>query len=144
MADTLESLLEKFIIPELMSPIGFLRARACSLFANYGTIEFKNRQNIQRAVEGIYKCILDKELPVRVSAAVSFSSIMKHQEAKDLIRPGLSQVLETYIKLMDIIDNEGIVRSLEDLVHDFSVEIAPYAVQLTQHLSNLFQKYCSK
>jgi len=25
-------------------------------------------------------------------------------------------VLETYIKLMDVIDNEGIVRSLEDIV----------------------------
>lgn len=45
---------------------------------------------------------------------------------------------------MDVIDNEGIVRSLEDIVHDFSVEIAPYAVQLTQHLSTLFLKYCNK
>lgn len=68
------------------------------------------------AVEGIYKNIQDKELPVRVAAAVAFSSVIKHPEAQDMIRPGISQVLETYIKLMDIIDDEGIVASLEIIV----------------------------
>jgi hypothetical protein len=114
------------------------------VFNHYGTIEFKNRQNIVQAVEGIYKNILDKELPVRVAAAVAFSSIIKHKEAQEMIRPGLSQVLETYIKLMDIIDDEGIVASLEIIVQNFQQEIGPYSVQLISHLAILFQKYCRK
>lgn len=70
---------------------------------------------------------MDKELPVRVSAAIAFSSILQHKEAQDLIRPKLNLVLEIYIKLMDLIDNEKIVRSLEDIVKNFTAEITPYA-----------------
>ncbi|CAD8152713.1 unnamed protein product [Paramecium pentaurelia] len=142
--DGLESILEKHILPEFQNPVGFLRARACHIFNEYGTIEFKNKQNIQLAVQGISKCILDKELPVRVAAAISFSSILQHKEAQDLIRPQLSQVLEIYIKLMDLIDNERIVRSLEEIVKNFTNEITPYAHQLAAHIATIFQKYCNK
>ncbi|CAK65923.1 unnamed protein product (macronuclear) [Paramecium tetraurelia] len=140
----LEQILEKFILQEFQNPVGFLRARACHVFNEYGSIEFKNKQNIQLAVQGISKCILDKELPVRVAAAIAFSSILQHKEAQDLIRPQLSQVLEIYIKLMELIDNEKIVRSLEEIVKNFTNEITPYAHQLSAHIATIFQKYCKK
>ncbi|CAD8063756.1 unnamed protein product [Paramecium sonneborni] len=140
----LEQILEKYILQEFQNPVGFLRARACHLFNEYGSIEFKNKQNIQLAVQGISKCILDKELPVRVAAAISFSQILQHKEAQDLIRPQLSQVLEIYIKLMELIDNEKIVKSLEEIVKYFTNEITPYAHQLSAHIANIFQKYCKK
>lgn len=95
-------------------------------------------------MQGIYNCILDKELPVRVAAAISFSCILQHKEAQALVRPGLQQILENYIKLMDIIDNEGIVSSLENIVLNFSAEIVPYAQQLASYLANIFHKYCTK
>lgn len=65
----METMLEKYILPELQNSIGFLRARACRLFYEFGSIEFQNKANIHNAVTGIYNCILDKELPVRVAAA---------------------------------------------------------------------------
>ncbi|KAM3136652.1 hypothetical protein pb186bvf_011288 [Paramecium bursaria] len=141
---SMEQLLEKHILPELQSQIGFLKARACQVYEQYGTIQFVNKQNVVAAVQGISACIVDKELPVRVAAAISFSSILTHQEAQQLIRPQLNQVLEIYIKLMDIIDNEKLVKSLEEIVKQFQKEITPYAVQLINHLANIFQKYCHK
>lgn len=67
----METLLETFVIPEFKSEVGFLRATACKLFGTFGHIEFKKPENIQIATEGIYRCLLDKELPVRV-AVINF------------------------------------------------------------------------
>ena len=77
----IEHILEHHIIPEFNNPIGFIRARACTVFDQYGCIDFVNKANIANAVQGIGKCILDNELPVRVKAAVALSSILKHKEA---------------------------------------------------------------
>lgn len=85
----LEYILEHHIIPEFDNPIGFLRARACTVFDHYCSIDFVNKQNITLAVQGISKCILDKDLPVKVKAAVALSSVLKHKEAFDLINTSL-------------------------------------------------------
>lgn len=62
----METLLEQYVIPEFKNEIGFLRATACRLMGAYGQIEFKKPENVQAATEGLYKCLLDPELPVRV------------------------------------------------------------------------------
>jgi hypothetical protein len=46
-------ILQKHVLPEFKNPIGFLRARACFVFAKYGHINFKNIDNVKLAVEGI-------------------------------------------------------------------------------------------
>ena len=57
--------------------------------------------------------MLDNELPVRVKAAVSLNCLLAQKEAEDLLRNSLPKILEIYIKLMDIVDNDGIVAALE-------------------------------
>lgn len=42
---------------------------------------------------------------------------------------------------MEVIDHEGIVSSLEEIVNKFSDKIGPYAYSLVLHLSNIFLKY---
>jgi hypothetical protein len=44
-----------------------------------------------------------------------------------MVRPGLNRILEIYVNLMNIIDNEHIVKSLELIVENFSNEISPFA-----------------
>lgn len=39
---------------------------------------------------------------------------------------------------MDLIDNEKIVRSLEEIVKNFTNEITPYAHQLAAHIATIF------
>lgn len=54
----MEELLEKYLLPEFNSNVGFLRACACQVFGKYGgkseySLEFKNKDNIAAAVKGI-------------------------------------------------------------------------------------------
>lgn len=53
-------------MPELKSNIGFLRARACKIFYEFGEIDFKNRNNVTNAVT---VTILNKSI-IRVSIIV--------------------------------------------------------------------------
>lgn len=140
----MEQLLEQHVLSEFKNPIGFLRARACWVFGRYGHLEFKNANNIKIAVEGITTCLMDAQLPVRVKAAVSLNCLLSQKEAENLLRPLLPQILEIYLKLMDQIDNEGLVAALEGIVDSYQNEIVPYAYDLVVHLVNAFQKYCSK
>lgn len=142
--EQMETLLEQYVLPEFKNTIGFLRARACWIFGKYGHIEFKNPQNIKIAVEGISQCLMDTQLPVRVKAAVALNCLLTQKEAEDLLRPSLPKILEIYLKLMDQIDNEGIVAALEGIVDSYQQEIVPYAYDLVVHLTSAFHKYCQK
>jgi hypothetical protein len=141
--DNMEGLLEKFVIPEFSSTVGFLRARACWLFGEFGVIPFKNRNTVVLAVHGITKCIQDQELPVKVKASISLNCVLEHKEAVELIAPSLKGFLEIYLNLMDKVDNEGIVAALEGVIESFSEHITPFAYDLIASLSTAYFKYIS-
>jgi hypothetical protein len=44
-----------------------------------------------------------------------------------MLRPHLKTILECYIKLMDNIDNEGVVAGLEAVVSIYHDDIVPYS-----------------
>ncbi len=58
------------MLPELKSTCGFLRARSVEVFGEFSNFDFKNKENVRLAAKGIYKCMSDIELPVRVKAAI--------------------------------------------------------------------------
>lgn len=114
------------------------------MFGRYGFIEFRNPKNIQTAVEGITKCMSDTNLPVKFKAALALHSLVKQKPAYEMVRGHLSTLLAIYLKLMEEIDSEELVASLEGIVSEFSADIGPYAYDLCVHLSSAFYKYRSK
>jgi importin-7 len=63
--------------------------------------------------------------------------------AIDFLRPGLETVLRTYLKIMDEIDFDELIKALQSLVDVYEDEIAPYAVSLCQTLGNAFLRLIS-
>jgi hypothetical protein len=51
-------------------------------------------------------------IAVRVDAACALASLLEHEEAINLVRPGLEQVLRVFLKIMDDIDFEDLVGAL--------------------------------
>ncbi len=141
--NALPTLIASYVIPEFSNPEMLLRAKAVDMFTAYGDIDFPDQTLLKSAVEGIYKCLAaDPNKIVSLKAACAFSCILDHKEAIDMVRPFLNNILVEYIKLLDNFDNEDIIRSLENIVKAFSNCIAPFAVELVRHLSNIFLKYC--
>lgn len=75
---------------------------------------------------------------MRVNAAVSLIRLLDHPAAVEFIRPGLSQVIRIYLKLIDDIDYDELIESLKRIVDVFEEEIGPYALDLCQKLSEAF------
>ena len=69
--------------------------------------------------------------------------MIDHEIAVELIRPGLGSVIKIYLKLIDDIDYDELVSALRSIVEVFDKEIGPYAIELTEKLSEAFLRLFS-
>ncbi|KRX11054.1 Armadillo-type fold [Pseudocohnilembus persalinus] len=137
----MEIVLSKYILPEFDSSSGLLRSRACWVFGRYNMIEYKNQENIKIAVQGICKCLQDKEMPVKIRAAIALESLVQLEQAQSFLKPHLENIFKIYIELMNESDSDGLVDALQGIVKGFQSELSPFAMGLVQHLCDSFQKY---
>eukprot|EP01017_Pseudomicrothorax_dubius_P030756 TRINITY_DN3860_c0_g1_i1.p1 TRINITY_DN3860_c0_g1~~TRINITY_DN3860_c0_g1_i1.p1 ORF type:complete len:614 (+),score=219.71 TRINITY_DN3860_c0_g1_i1:68-1909(+) len=137
----LELLLERCVVPELRSPHGYLRARACEVLFLYGHVPIQNKATAIAALEGLCACLEDKELPVRVKAAAGLASLLRQSEAAAAMRPNLESAIKVYLDLMAELDHDKVTLGLERLIGSFTEEIQPFAVQLVAHLASKFLSF---
>lgn len=136
----IQVLLEKFVIPEFKNEVGAIRSRACWLFGMYGGMKFEGEEIIQVATEGLYNCILDRQIPVKVQAALALERVLQHNIALEILKPGLGKIFTIYLDLIEKVDNQHLVEALEGIINKFGDDIAPFAVDLIRHFGSLFEK----
>ncbi|KVH96384.1 Armadillo-like helical [Cynara cardunculus var. scolymus] len=159
----LEPMLVQHVFPEFASPVGHLRAKAAWVAGQYAHINFSDPNNFRKALQSVVAGMRDLELPVRVDSVFALRSFV--ESCKDLseIRPILPQLLDgmhfevllihamelaflthgflsDFFKLMDEVENEDLVFTLETIVDKFGEEMAPYALGLCQSLAAAFWK----
>ncbi|XP_058183845.1 importin beta-like SAD2 [Rhododendron vialii] len=136
----LERMLVQHVFPEFSSPAGHLRAKAAWVAGQYAHINFSDPNNFRKALHSVVAGMRDPELPVRVDSVFALRSFV--EACKDLseIRPILPQLLDEFFKLMNEVENEDLVFTLETIVDKFGEEMAPYALGLCQNLAAAFWK----
>jgi len=134
----LEPMLLAHVLPEFQSENGFLRARACWVYQQYWDFDFTNKEAFLTALRGNLNCMKDKQLPVRVSAALALKFLMQNDFATEELRPIVPQLVEEFFKLMNEIDNDELVNALELLISQYEEEMIPYAAQITARLAAAF------
>ncbi|XP_010999999.1 PREDICTED: probable importin-7 homolog isoform X1 [Populus euphratica] len=134
----LERMLVQHVFPEFSSPVGHLRAKAAWVAGQYAHINFSDQNNFRKALHSVVSGLRDPELPVRVDSVFALRSFV--EACKDLseIRPILPQLLDEFFKLMNEVENEDLVFTLETIVDKFGEEMAPYALGLCQNLAAAF------
>ena len=132
------STLEQYFYQELKSENGFLRARACWVYGQFASFPFANDDHLRAALNDLYENLSHSDLPVRVNAALALIKLLDHEVAVEFIRPGLSQVIKIYLKLIDDIDYDELIDALRKIVDVFESEIGPYALELCQKLGEAF------
>ncbi|KAL9347673.1 hypothetical protein Peur_059039 [Populus x canadensis] len=134
----LERMLVQHVFPEFSSPAGHLRAKAAWVAGQYAHINFSDQNNFRKALHSVVSGLRDPELPVRVDSVFALRSFV--EACKDLseIRPILPQLLDEFFKLMNEVENEDLVFTLETIVDKFGEEMAPYALGLCQNLAAAF------
>ncbi|KAI3796270.1 hypothetical protein L1987_38937 [Smallanthus sonchifolius] len=136
----LEPMLVQHVFPEFNSPVGHIRAKAAWVAGQYAHIHFSDPNNFRKALHSVVAGMRDPELPVRVDSVFALRSFV--EACKDLgeVRPILPQLLDEFFKLMNEVENEDLVFTLETIVDKFGEEMSPYAVGLCQNLAAAFWK----
>ncbi|XP_054821198.1 importin beta-like SAD2 [Prosopis cineraria] len=134
----LERMLVQHVFPEFSSPVGNLRAKAAWVAGQYAHINFSDQNNFRKALHCVVSGMRDPELPVRVDSVFALRSFVEACEELDEIRPILPQLLDELFKLMNEVENEDLVFTLETIVDKFGEEMAPYALGLCQNLAAAF------
>ncbi|RXH78942.1 hypothetical protein DVH24_034149 [Malus domestica] len=134
----LEHMLVQHVFPEFSSPVGHLRAKAAWVAGQYAHINFSDSNNFRKALHSVVEGMRDPELPVRVDSVFALRSFVEACSDLNEIRPILPQLLDEFFKLMNEVENEDLVFTLETIVDKFGEEMAPYALGLCQNLAAAF------
>ena len=171
-------MLATFVFPEFASPDGFLRARVrqpamCRVpiapqanrvvqsFANDG---FVSAHNVEVVMHGILACLRDRDLPVRLEAAVALRAMLKDKSGQRPLAPARSHrrcshrddaparaghrrqfaghfhrhsarhAATALLSLLRESDNDDLTSALDALIEIFGPELEGYAVSLSQQL----------
>ncbi|MBA0830742.1 hypothetical protein Goarm_015252 [Gossypium armourianum] len=154
----LEHMLMQHVFPEFRSPVGHLRAKAAWVAGQYARINFSDQNNFRQALHSVVSGLRDPELPVRVDSVFALRSFVEACRDLNEIRPILPQLLDgkwyskmmatwsihsnffpaEIFKLMNEVENEDLVFTLETIVDKFGEEMAPFALGLCQNLAAAF------
>ncbi|CAI0452218.1 unnamed protein product [Linum tenue] len=134
----LERMLVQHVFPEFSSPVGHLRAKAAWVAGQYAHISFSDQNNFRKALSSVVSGLRDTELPVRVDSVFALRSFVEACKDLNEIRPILPLLLDEFFKLMNEVENEDLVFTLETIVDKFGEEMAPYALGLCQNLAAAF------
>lgn len=130
-------LLQQFIFSDLKSQNPFLKGRACWVYGQFGNFPLQ-QDHLKFVLEALYENIQDADLSVKVNAAVALISLLSHEFAVEFLRPGLGSIIKIYLKIIDEIDYDKLIESLRTIVEIYEEEIAPFALELCQKLSESY------
>jgi hypothetical protein len=136
----MENMLVAYVFPQFQSPHGYLRARACWVLHYFEDISFTNDANLYQALSYLQTALLsDKELPVKVEAAISLQIMISSQEkAQQIIEPNITQVALEMLKVIRETESEDLTNVMQKIVCIFCEQLTPIAVQMTEHLAHTF------
>ncbi|KAK8960329.1 hypothetical protein KSP40_PGU015226 [Platanthera guangdongensis] len=126
------------IIEDLYSPRTAAMDFAAWVAGQYAYTNFSDQNNFRSALHCIVSGLKDPELPVRVDSIFALRPFVEACKDLDELRPMLPQLLDDFFKLMNEVENEDLVFTLETIVDKFGEEMAPYAIGLCQNLAAAF------
>ncbi|WAR01862.1 IPO7-like protein [Mya arenaria] len=115
--DQAEMMLVSHVYPEFVSPHGFLRARACWVLRVFSELRFKQESHLYQALECTKTCMCnDKELPVRVEAAIALQMLISDQEkAKQYMKPHVKTVILELLHIIRETENDDLTGTMQRL-----------------------------
>ncbi|XP_016521398.1 importin-8 isoform X5 [Poecilia formosa] len=140
--EQMESMLQNYVFPLLNSPMGYLRARSCWVLHCFSPLCFHNELVLRNAVELVRQNLIDdKEMPVKVEAAIALQTLVSNQEqAKMYIRPCIRQVMQELLHVVRETENDDLTNVIQKMICEYNQEMAAIAVDMTQNLAEIFTR----
>ncbi|KAJ8777575.1 hypothetical protein J1605_014228 [Eschrichtius robustus] len=116
--------------------------KACWVLHYFCEVKFKSDQNLQTALELTRRCLIDdREMPVKVEAAIALQVLISNQEkAKEYITPFIRPVMQALLHIIRETENDDLTNVIQKMICEYSEEVTPIAVEMTQHLAMTFNQ----
>ncbi|MED6280115.1 Importin-8 [Characodon lateralis] len=136
--EQMELMLQNYVFPLLNSPMGYLRARSCWVLHCFSPLRFHDELVLRNAVELVRQDLIDdKEMPVKVEAAIALQTLVSNQEqAKLYIRPYIRQVMQELLHVVRETENDDLTNVIQKMICEYNQEMAAIAVDMTQNLNS--------
>jgi len=112
-------MLKTHVLADLNSAQPLLKVRACWVYGEFCDYEFNDSEHIRLVIEGIYSNLTSEMLPVKFAAALALSKMLNNATAIELLKPFLGNTLEVYLRIMDEIDSDELIGSLEVIMEKY-------------------------
>lgn len=140
--EQLDQFFIKYVFPQFSSDRGHMRARACWVLHYFSEFSFRQENVLIEAVQLTVRALLfDKDLPVKVEAAIALQSLLNYQErSHKYIEPQVKQIALELLTIIRETENEDVTGVMQKLVCVFTKQLAPIAVEICQHLAATFSQ----
>ncbi|XP_060934256.1 importin-8 isoform X3 [Limanda limanda] len=140
--EKMELILQNYVFPLLNSPMGYLRARSCWVLHSFSPLCFQDELVLRNAVELVKQDLInDKEMPVKVEAAIALQTLVSNQEqAKLYIRPYIQPVMQAMLHVVKETENDDLTNVIQKMICEYNQEVAAIAVDMTQNLADIFTR----
>uniref|UniRef100_A0A8C5HM33 Importin N-terminal domain-containing protein n=1 Tax=Gouania willdenowi TaxID=441366 RepID=A0A8C5HM33_GOUWI len=140
--EQMELMLQNDVFPLLNSPMSYLRARSCWVLHCFSPLHFHDERALRNAVELVKKDLIDdKEMPVKVEAAMALQTLVSNQEqAKQHIRPYIRPVMQELLHVVKETETDDMTNVIQKMICEYNQEVASIAVDMTQNLAEIFTR----
>ncbi|KAJ4939858.1 hypothetical protein JOQ06_029294 [Pogonophryne albipinna] len=140
--EQMELMLQNYVFPLLNSPMGYLRARSCWVLHSFSPLRFQDELLLRNAVELVKQDLIeDKEMPVKVEAAIALQTLVSNQEqAKIYIRAHIRPVMQELLHVVKETENDDLTNVIQKMICEYNQEVAAIAVDMTQNLADIFTR----
>ncbi|CEQ41895.1 SPOSA6832_03660, partial [Sporobolomyces salmonicolor] len=142
LAPMLEAFFIQHVVPEFKSPHGFLRYRACEIVEKYESVDmtWESQEALEDTLNQVMNCVTDSDLPVRIQAAIALPELVRYEKVRAKMLPSLGRILQELLKLSSEVDLDALTNTTRSMVTEFSEEVVPFAVELSQSLAESYRR----
>ncbi|CDO92200.1 unnamed protein product [Kluyveromyces dobzhanskii CBS 2104] len=138
----MEVFLHAYVFPFFNSEYGFLRARVCELCSKLSDYEFVKDNSVPIIYEGVMHCFNDESgfLPVKLLAAFALQSFVDNPVFRESLSTIVVPTMQSLLQLSNEFESDVISGVIREFVEQFSRELQPFSVDLTNNLVQQFLK----
>uniref|UniRef100_A0AAX7SN78 Importin N-terminal domain-containing protein n=1 Tax=Astatotilapia calliptera TaxID=8154 RepID=A0AAX7SN78_ASTCA len=116
--------------------------QSCWVLHSFSPLRFHDELVLRNAVELVKQDLIDdKEMPVKVEAAIALQTLVSNQEqAKLYIRPYIRQVMQELLHVVRETENDDLTNVIQKMICEYNQEVAVIAVDMTQNLAEIFTR----
>lgn len=137
----IEGMMMEHVLPETQSPHLLLKYRALWFYGQFSGFKFQNIPHLHQILDTLFQTMYSNELALKVVAFKTLYRVLQgNEEAQIFLRPGLSDLLAIYLKIMDEYDSEEFIVGLEQLISYYKEDIEPFALSLISQMVGTYQR----